>query len=161
VLSGVGWLPGAVLLPLSLVVLAPEAAGWDVFLHYFLSFVIAGLVALMYTEFIDQYLLLRVVYPCLWIDPRQPRQTARAELGRVEGRLRLFQLLSSLIPLAAGLALMVGLVGATPEQRASSAYQLFLMLVIVLMGLGIAGSWLAVLVSSQLSRALTALKGGD
>jgi len=159
ILSSLGWLPGAVLLPLLVVALAPQAAGWDVFLHYFLSFLIAGLIALTYTDFVDQYLLLCVAYPFLWVDPRQPRQTARAELGPVERRLRFFQVLSGLIPLATGIALMVGLVLAGPEQRASSGYQAFLMLVTVLMVLGVVGFWLAVLVSGHLSRALAALKG--
>jgi serine/threonine protein kinase len=159
VLSSAGWLPGAVVLPLLLVVQAPEVAGWDVFLHYFLSFLIAGLIALTYTEFIDQFLLLRVAYPSLWVDPQQPRQTARAELGPVDRRLRVFQVLSSFIPVGTGMALLLGLVGAQPEQRASAGYQGFLLLVIVLLGLGIAGSWLAVLLCGQLNRALTALKG--
>jgi serine/threonine protein kinase len=158
-LSCLGWVPGALVLPLLVVLLAPEATGWDVFLHYFLSFVIAGLIALTYTEFVDQFLLLCVIYPVLWVDPRQPRQTARAELGPVDRRLRVFQVLSGLIPLATGMALMGGLVWASPEQRASSGYQDFLLLVTVLMGLGLAGFWLAVLISGHLSRALAALQG--
>jgi hypothetical protein len=54
---------------------------------------------------------------------------------------------------------MIGLVCANPEQRASAGYQAFLILVMVLLGLGIAGLWLAVLVSGHLSRSLAALRG--
>jgi serine/threonine protein kinase len=159
VLSGLGWLPGAVLLPALVLCLAPAAAGWDVVLHYSLSFLIAGLIALTYTEFADQYLLLCVAYPALWADPVHPRQTARDELGPVDRRLRIFQVQSGLVPLATGIALMAGLAGAGPEQRTAAGYQTFLLLVTTLMGLGLAGSWLAVLISGRLGRAATALTG--
>jgi eukaryotic-like serine/threonine-protein kinase len=158
-LSSLGWLPGAVVLPLLMVHLVPEAAGWDVLLHYFLSFLIAGLIALTYTEFVDQFLLLRVAYPFLWAFPHQARQTARAELDPVDRRLRVFQVLSGLIPVASGFALLIGLVSASPEQRASSGYQGFLVLVLVLMALGMAGAWFAVVISDRLRRVLAALKG--
>jgi serine/threonine protein kinase len=160
-LSVLGWLPGAVLLPLLVFGLAPEAAGWDVLLQYFFSFLIAGMIALTYTEFADQFLLLCVAYPLLWVDPVQPQQTARQELGPVERRLRVFQVLCALVPLTTGITLMAGLVSAGPEQRASASYQVFLILVTGLMGLGLAGSWLAVLISGWLTRVASALAGED
>ncbi len=158
-LSALGWLPGAILLPVALAILVPEAAGWDVLAQYCLSFVIAGLIALIYTEFVDQFLLLCVAYPLLWVDPVRPLQTARRELGPVENRLRAFQILSGLVPLVTGIALMAGLVSAGPEQRASAGYQAYLILVTGLMGLGLAGSWLAVLICSRLTQAAAALAG--
>src|SRR5262249_47428816 len=135
----------ALLLPLVLAWLRPDTAGWDVLLVYFASFLIAGLIAMTYTEFVDEFLLLCVAYPVLWTDPRAPRQVARAELLPLERRLRIYQALSVVIPLAMGLALIAGLLGAGAEQRASSEYQLFLLLVLVLLGLGIGGASLAML----------------
>lgn len=158
-LSALGWLPGAFLLPFLVWYLAPEAAGMTVVLHYSLSFLIAGLIALTYTEFVDQFLLLRVAYPILWVDPHQPRKTARKELSGISRRLGVFQVLSGVIPLATGIALMAGLVAANPEQRTSSGYQSYLILVTILIGLGMLGSWLAVLISGRLSRVVNALTG--
>jgi serine/threonine protein kinase len=160
-LSMLGWLPGALLLPPLLLCLVPESAGWELYLHYALSYLIAGLIALTYTEFADQFLVLCVAYPNLWVDPRSPQQTARLELGPVFRRLRVFQNLSVLIPLATGIALMVGLIAASPERRASSSYQMFLLLVTVLMVLGMAGSWVAGQINSRLNQTLVALTGSE
>jgi hypothetical protein len=160
-LSTLGWLPGALLLPPLLLCLVPESAGWEIYLHYSLSYLIAGLIALTYTEFADQFLVLCVAYPYLWVDPYSPQQTARVELGPVYRRLRVFQSLSVLIPLATGVALMVGLIASSPERRASSSYQMFLLLVTVLMLLGMAGSWLAGQINSRLNQTLVALTGRE
>ena len=160
-LSTLGWLPGALLLPPLLLCLVPASAGWEIYLHYSLSYLIAGLIALTYTEFADQFLVLCVAYPYLWVDPRNPQQTARVELGSVDRRLRVFQNLSVLIPLATGLALMAGLIASSPERRASSSYQMFLLLVTVLMVLGMAGSWLAGQINSRLKQTLIALTGSE
>lgn len=159
-LSALGWLPGAVLLPLLLRYLVPDCGG-DMLVHYFLCFLIAGLIALTYTEFADQFLILAVAYPQLWVDPKTPRETARAELECVGRRLQLFQVLAGLVPLAAGVALMLGLVAAAPQQRMSESYHWFLLLVTLLMALGMAGSWLAVVISSRLRHTLAALTGTE
>jgi len=156
-LSGAGWLPGAIVLPLLVWMMAPDVVTWEVLSHYCFAFVIAGLIALTYTEFVDQFLLLCVAYPALWIDPVRPREVARVELEPVERRLRVSQVLSVMVPLATGIVLMAGLVSAGPEQRASSGYRAFLIVVAGLIGLGLTGSWLAVLMSGRLSRAAAAL----
>jgi hypothetical protein len=159
VLSGLGWLPGAFVLPVLLVMLSPMPASGEVFLHYLLSFLIAGLIAMTYTEFIDQFLLLRIVYPSLWVDPKHPRSVARAELGPVDRRLRIFQVLSAVIPLLSAVALLVGLVFVSPEHRAAPGYQMFLVVVLLLVVLAMAGSWLSVVVSGYLSRTVATLQG--
>jgi serine/threonine protein kinase len=158
-LSLLGWLPGAILLPPLLAWLAPAPVSWDIVLNYFLSFVIAGLTALTYTEFVDQFLLLRVAYPFLWVDPVRPLRTARSELSFVPRRLRTFQILSGAIPLTAGLALMLGLAFASGEERAAPGYQKFLIVVTALMAVGIAGTGFAVLVSAWLVQVVRRLSG--
>ena len=66
------------------------------------------MIALTYSYFAVQYIVLRVLYPGAWVDALDVRQRMDEELGSLGPRLRLFQLLAGLIPLA-GAALMVGL----------------------------------------------------
>ena len=140
--------------------LVPEAAGSDVLCTYSLSFLIAGLIALTYTEFVDQFLLLCVAYPRLWADPQGPRRPpARARAGGppaagLPGAV-------GLIPLATGIALTIGLVVVRPEQRALPGYQTFLMVVLVLIGVGMIGSWGATLITGHLGKAIIALTGAE
>jgi hypothetical protein len=44
-----------------------------------------------------QFIALRVLYPRLWVDCANLGETIRRELGPVESRLRLFQLLAGAI----------------------------------------------------------------
>jgi hypothetical protein len=100
-----------------------------------------------------------VAYPSLWVDPRQPRQTARAELAGLERRLRAVQVLSTFVPLATAVALLLGIYQEVGSSQASPTSKPFLIVIIALMGLGIAGSWLAAMVSEYLGRTLAVLKG--
>jgi serine/threonine protein kinase len=160
VLSGIGWLPGGVLMPVLLSWLAGPL-DWAVYLHLALSFTIAGMIALTYNALASWFLVLRVGYPRLWVDASGLRESARVELRGVEGRLWLVQLLSCLVPLAAGAALMAGLRAAGPEQVGTPSYRTFQALVIGLTVLGMAGCWLAVSISRRLTETLTALTGGE
>ena len=54
-----------------------------------------------------QFLVLRVLYPRLWIDTADLRATARKELRGLDHRLAAVQFLAVLIPLA-GALLMIG-----------------------------------------------------
>src|SRR5207249_3500750 len=100
-----------------------------VFGHFLVSFTLSGLIALTYSFFGVQYLVIRVFYPRLWVDVQDVQDTIRSELGSVAGRLRVFQLLAGSIPLV-GAVLMVG-VG--PE---TSGYRTFRLLVTALIVLG-------------------------
>ena len=73
----------------------------------------------------------------------------------MDRRVRVFHVLSNVIPVATAAALLVGLLNVSPDQRNDT----FLIVVLSLMGLGMAGSWLAVQISGHLSRALRALQG--
>jgi serine/threonine protein kinase len=152
-LSCLGWLPCGLVFPLGVSALA----GWvglEVFGHFVLSFVISGLIALTYSVFAIQFIVLRVLYPRLWLDERSPCQVARGEVGAVEGRLRLLVFLAVLIPLAGAVLLL----GVGPEQLQSS-YSAFRLLVTALLALGMVGLGVALLASAELSRALSALTG--
>jgi serine/threonine protein kinase len=154
VLSAAGWLPGGLLFPLGLWFLAGacEAA---VFEHFLLSFTISGLIALTYSVFAVEYLVLRVLYPHWWLDGREFRRRAREEVRPVARRLVLLQLLAGLIPLT-GAVLMVG-VG--PDEFATG-YQGFRVLVTLLIALGMVGFGVAVTLSRRLGATVAALTGG-
>lgn len=156
-LSCVGWLPGALLVPLLLDALSAEPLSAWVYLHFAISFVVAGMMALPYNVLAMQFQVVRVIYPrFLSADPQQLRQTTRSELGSQKGRLFLLQLMAVLIPLISAATI----VGAGPEHTATH-YQAFRWLVITLIVLGVLGSVLAVMISSRLNQALTALTGTD
>ena len=150
-LSCLGWLPGGILFPLGIDLLAgPLDAA--VFGHFLVSFTIAGLIATTYSYFGIQFFVLRVLYPRLWADPQAPRAQARKELGPIEGRLRLFQFLAGLIPLSGAILIL----GVGPQGRFPLSYRLLLA---ALIGLGMAGFSAALLVSNRVSRILNALVG--
>jgi hypothetical protein len=150
-LSCVGWLPGGLLFPLGMHLLsermAPAAFG-----HFLVSFTVSGLIALTYSYFAVQFVVLRVLYPQLWTDAADLRTAARQELGSLDGRLRFFQFLAGLIPLAGA----VLLVGVAPKEFTLS----FRLLVTALIALGMAGFGVALLVSSRLGRTLAVLTAG-
>jgi hypothetical protein len=129
----------------------PVSAG--VFGHFLVSFTISGLIATTYSYFGIQLFALRVLYPRLWADPQAPRRQARRELGPIEGRLRVFQFAAGLIPLS-GAVLMLS-VGEVDQFTLP-----FRLLIVGLIGLGMAGFGAALLTSSRLSRTLSVLLGG-
>jgi eukaryotic-like serine/threonine-protein kinase len=151
VLSCVGWLPGGLLFPLGIDLLAGPVSA-EVFGHFLVSFTISGLIAMTYSYFGTQFLVLRILYPRLWADPQRPRQQARQELHSLEGRLRLFQLLAGLIPLSGAMLIL----GVSAPERFTLAFRL---LVVGLIGLGMAGFATALLVSLRLTRTLSVLVG--
>lgn len=154
VLSCLGWLPGGVLFPLAIHLFAEPIAP-EVFGHFIVSFTISGLIATTYSYFGVQAFVLRILYPRLWVDPQRPRHQARQELRSMEFRLRVFQFAAGLIPLS-GAALMIGV------SSAEHMTLLFRLLVVGLIGLGMAGFGLALLISSRASRTLAVMLGsGD
>jgi len=153
--SVLGWLPGALLFPLALDWFAGSVGG-AVYRHFLISFAIAGLIALTYSVFGVQFVVLRVLYPRLWGDGQDLRQQAGPELAPVTARLSGLQALAVLIPLAAASLL----VGTGPEQLPGTTYRDFRWLVIALIGAGTAGFVLTVTVSGFLTRTLAALTGG-
>jgi serine/threonine protein kinase len=145
-----GWLPGGVLFPLG-IHLCAGPLGADVFGHFLISFTLSGLIALTYTFFAVQYVVLRVLYPRFWLDAPD---AAATELRSVGPRLRLFQLLAGSIPLIGAVLLVtVGL-----DLHSSRTFQV---LVLALIFLGMAGFALALLANSFLGQTLAVLTGTD
>jgi serine/threonine protein kinase len=155
-LSCLGWLPGGLIFPLALHLLAGPAPDPPlVFVQFVFSFTISGLIALSYSVVAVEFVVVRVLYPGLWLDARQMRQTARSELAREEARLAVLQFLAALIPLA-GAALLLGL---GPEEFTASSYRAFRLLVTGLLGVGMGGLGLAILAGGEVRRTVAALTG--
>jgi serine/threonine protein kinase len=155
-LSCVGWLPGGLLFPLALDWFSGPL-GPDVIGHFLVSFTISGLIALTYSVFGAQLVVLRGLYPRFWTDAQDLRPKVRRELRPLGRRLAFFQLLAGLIPLS-GAALLVGM---GPEQFTSSSYQSFRFLVTALIALGIMGFGVALSASRFLNQTLTAFVGAE
>jgi serine/threonine protein kinase len=147
--SCLGWLPGGVLFPLALAVFAGPI-DVAVFGHFAVSFTVSGLIALTYSFFAVQFLVLRVFYCRLWVDGQGLGPAARAELGALGPRLRWFQLLAGLIPLVGALLM----VGVGPE---ISGYRTFRLLVTALLVLGMTGFGMATVAHNVLSQTLAVL----
>lgn len=146
----IGWLPGAFLFPLAIDAFAGPVKP-EIYYHFFVSFFISGLIALTYSLFAVQFLVLRVLYARLWVDAHALKSTAAVELAPLQRRLRWFSLLAALIPLAVAF-LMVGMA----TEQFTQGYRL---LVTALIGLGIVGVFAALSITQQLQQVVTALTG--
>ncbi len=149
VLTCAGWLPGGVLFPLG-IHLGAGPLGVEEFVHFIISFTVSGLIALTYCFFGVQFIVLRVLYPRLWAEAQDRRETAREELAAVRPRLRRFQFLAGVIPLCAAV-LLVEVGSEVPGQRT------FRLLITALIALSMAGFVLAITVSNLLFQTLTVL----
>jgi serine/threonine protein kinase len=152
-MSCVGWFPGGLLFPLGIHLLAGPVP-LAIFAHFLISFTVSGLIALTYSYFGVQFIVLRVLYPRFWTDARQLRQRMAAEL---RARPRLVQVLAGIIPLLAGIIPLTGailMVAGGPEVAASLTYRVLVSALIVL---GMAGFGLALLANKVLSETLTVL----
>jgi hypothetical protein len=155
-LCAVGWLPGGFLVPW---LLGGLFGSWDgaLLLQFVLAFAIAGLTAMTYCTLATDFVVLRIAYPQLWLDPRDLPAAVGRELRGVPGRLRTVPLLAALVPLAASVAVMVNVTSAGPLTLASAAGRLFHGLVIVLVVLGMVGSVLAGLLANYLRRIVSGI----
>jgi serine/threonine protein kinase len=133
--SCLGWLPGGLLFPLGIDLMNGPVAG-AVFGHFLVSFVISGLIAVTYSYFGVQFVVLRVLYPQLWVDAHDLPKQVPHELRVSDSRSWLFQLLAGSIPLAAAVLMVVG----GPEVAGAPMFRL---LVTALILLGMAGFGLA------------------
>jgi serine/threonine protein kinase len=142
--SCLGWLPGGLLFPLGLH-LADGPVGAAVFAHFLVSFTISGLIAVTYSYFGVLFVVLRVLYPQLWVDARDLPQQVQEELGAGGPRPWRFQLLAGVIPLAAAVLMVVGGAGGAGDRT-------FRLLVTALILLGMAGFGLALLANHFLGQ---------
>lgn len=153
-IAALGWTSGAIVFSQGLALLAGPVP-WEVHAHLWVSFAISGLIALVYSFLAVECMVVCVLYRGLWSEAAGYRDRAAAELEPVARRVRAFQVLSGLIPLA-GAVLMVAI---GPQEFSAAEYQSFRFLVTALIGLGMAGFQLATLAAGLLARAVAALAG--
>src|SRR5206468_10292519 len=81
-LSLLGWFPGGVIFPLALDRLAEPlgAQFYPVLFHFIVSFWLSGLIAVTYSVILMELLVVRAMYPALFLDARRLHEKAREEL---------------------------------------------------------------------------------
>ncbi len=150
------WLPGGLFFPWMLNFLCGPVPSL-VFWHFMISFALSGLISMTYSMAGIQYLALRVYYPQLWHNTDRFAEVTRSELHTIDARLRLIQTLSGLIPLV-GAALVVM---AQPEHQLFDKKNMFQILAVGLIAMGMAGFQLAVTACDAIRRTISALLWGQ
>jgi hypothetical protein len=133
-LACLGWLPGALLFPLVIHLVAgpvPTA----VFTHFGISFSISGVIALTYSFFGVEYVVLTALYPRFLEDAPDLKSAVTKELGGIARRSAPFYLFAALLPLLAALGLVL-----SGEAHVGSALRALL---VAFIALGMAGFALA------------------
>ena len=151
-LSCLGWLPGGFVFPLCIDLMAGPIER-PVYGHFLISFTISGLIALTGTFFGIQLMVLRVIYPQLWVDAQDLRKTTVEELGQGRHYLSLFQVLAGIIPLTGAVLLVMG-----PDR---SEDRTFRVLVTALIAAGMLAFGLANTVNNLLAQTIGALLGTE
>jgi hypothetical protein len=147
-LTAAGWLPGSVLFP-AILSARTEMLSLHVWIHFFASFTLSGLIALAYSLCGSQFVIQRALYPRMWDDVRHFTAVARQELAPMSRRVASIQLLAGSALVAAILVLTFN--DVTP---------VFKGVVAGLIVLGWAGYQLATQVAGSLTQIVLALTAG-
>jgi hypothetical protein len=121
---------------------------WQVAAHFVASFWMSGLIALAYSLCGVMFVVIRVLYPGLWLDVRNFGTIAGRELSGVTAQIGWIQVLAGSIPLLG--AVLIVLAGDTTDIW-------FRLLVVVLILLGGAGFQATSYVTRRLYLVVTAL----
>ncbi len=105
-LQAIGWAIMFALVGLSVRLLAGSAI-WHEFPYFLTSFGLSALIAMTYSLLVIEYLCLRALYPRLWPEVGEMRQTASAELASVPFKLKWLQFASGALPLLGALVLVL------------------------------------------------------
>jgi len=133
-LTAFGWGAGAIFFPLMIHIKEGPIAP-SVFLHFLTSFALSWAVAMAYSYLYVQFVVIRSLYPKMWLGCAEIRKTADVELKSAKRNLQWMQYPPSLCPiLAAAMILIIG-----PERYDGSHYQTFMELVVFLLGVGVFG----------------------
>jgi eukaryotic-like serine/threonine-protein kinase len=144
-----GWFPGGVIFP-AVIMARTSDFTWHMAAHFVASFWMSGLIALAYSLCGVMFIVIRVLYPGLWLDVRNFGETARRELAGVTTQIGWIQGLASSIPLVG--AVLIVLAGDTTSFT-------FRLLVVALILLGIVGAHVTNYVTRRLNLVVTALTG--
>ena len=105
-LGALGWLPGGVVFPLVIDFLAGPV-GWPVYVHFIVSFTLAGLIGVVFSYLAIEYVAFRALFPRLGNPDGFARAKAWAELRPLTAPFGFFLLLASAVPLAGAVLLIV------------------------------------------------------
>jgi hypothetical protein len=149
----IGWLPGAYLFPAWIDYAAGPIDGL-VYFHFMTSFISSWLIALTYSFLLLESVVLIVLYPRFWTGHCRLTD-ARVELEPVSGRIKLFQILAGMIPLA-GAAMIVG---AGPEVIDPERFYTFQIMVVGMISLGMCGFVFAMKTTENVKATVSAFMG--
>jgi serine/threonine protein kinase len=133
-LGALGWLPGALIFPL-VIDLAAGPLRWQVYAHFAVSFALAGVIGVVFSYLGIQYVLFRAILPRLG----NPDSYAPAKMWAEVRPLTVP--FGALVMLACGVPLVGAVLLLTLEDGAMTFG--FRLLVVKLIGLGVAGVGLA------------------
>jgi MFS family permease len=133
-LGALGWLPGGLVFPLVLD-LAAGPVGWPVYAHFAVSFALAGLIGVVFSYLLIEYVAFRALFPRLGNPDTHTPAKAWAELRPLTAPFGLFLLLACAVPLAGAVLLVV-----LGDDRMTLGFRL---LVAGLIGAGVAGVGIA------------------
>jgi hypothetical protein len=146
-ITSAGWLPAIPLFPFSVGWLShpTPTAAW---IGFGSSFLLAALIATPYSLLFTQYLLVRVLYPRLLAASHGRIAPARAQLRPIERTTRIIPVVAALVPMiGAALAVLGGADEFSPER-----FKSFQILVVLLIGAGIAGLLLSQKLAGEIER---------
>ncbi len=151
-LGAIGWLPGGLVFPWG-IHLAAGPLDPAVFGHFLIDFVMSGLIAVTYSYFGAEAILLRVLYPRHLVGQAHPQEAAAHELSRLPLRINIAQAMAGLIPLIG--AILIVLSGPAEAE----GYSMFRLLVTALIALGMLGFCFSTAAVSVLRQTLQAFSG--
>jgi hypothetical protein len=154
-LGALGWLPGTLVIPAILGVIAGPLVG----LHLLFAFVLGGVLAKIYSGYAGLILTLRIGYPGMWGDAQRMWTTAQDELAGIPRKVRALQLLAGAVPLLGGMVLLITQSMTPDESTSGSSQWVSQILLLSLLALGMIGSGLTVRFHAYTMRTLAALTG--
>ena len=145
------WLLSGVVFPIALYYADSEGLKLKYVLHFITSFALSGLIAMTYSVIAVEFVVVRVLYPGLWLDARDMRAVARKELRPVSRRLAIWQCLAVVIPISGAILMIQG--------GSENSYPTFRLLVTGLLSLGMIGLGLTLVATSIIRETIAVLVG--
>jgi serine/threonine protein kinase len=152
--GGVGWFCSASFFPMALHWYSGPLPT-EAWIHFAISFLLAGSIAVAYGFILAQYIILRIFYPAMWDSARDFNVQAGRELARVERNMRVFQGIAGAIPFMGA----VVMVSVGPDEFSAGEYGAFRLLVTLLILSGMAGARVAAGIGRQVSEMIRILSG--
>lgn len=143
----IGWLPGSVLFPLGICLLADWQTGYRIWGQFLVSFGVSALLTTTQTYFCLEAFLIRFFYPDFFRDTR-PADVPGAKMLSFPTRIKLFWLTVAFVPLLALLAVTLNF-AQEPRPSVDTLEQLAIWLTLVAT---VSTGWIAWMVGTSLQR---------